>query len=382
MNSRERVNDSLNFSEPDKVPIDLNGTNCTALTLIAYKNLREYLGLEEDRHPSISEMIMNTVRAKEDILSLYEVDTRTIYFKSLQSAQMEFLSDGSFYDDFGVRWKPASYYYDAIERPLINATSASDLKKAKWEDPSDKTKIIGLQKETKNLFKNTSFCLVADIHSLGPFEGACILRGYDKFLTDLYFNVEFATALLDKLTELCIAKWDLLLNEVGKYIQVAAQGDDVGMQNSTIISPEMYKKFIKPLHKRIFDFIHSKTKAKIFLHTCGSVYDVIADFIDVGVDILSPVQRCATKMDIKTLKRKFGKDICFWGGGIDVQQQLPFFTIKQIEEEIKRTIEIMAPGGGFVFFPTHNIQPDVSPDRIDHMFKTVIKYRDYKNTNK
>jgi len=378
MNSRERVITTTNFKEPDKVPIDLNGTNCTALTYPAYSSLREYLGLEEDKKIDISDTMQGTVRSKEDILSLYEIDTRTIFLKDSLLIQNKFLPDGSFYDEFGARWKPVLYYYDCIERPLLNATSVNDLKKVKWEDTSDKTRIRGIREEARDLFENTQYCLVADIPAWGPFEGGCVFRGYDNFLMDLYSNVNFAQALLDKITEAALARWEILINEVGEYIQVAAQGDDVGMQNSTFTSPEMYRKFIKPLHKRIFDFIHSRSNAKVFLHTCGSVYDLIPDFIEVGVNILSPVQRGAAKMDIKTLKKEFGKNICFWGGGIDIQQQLPFYTPKQIEEEIKKTIEIMAPGGGFIFWPTHNIQADTTPDRIDSMFKSVIKYRNYK----
>jgi len=139
----------------------------------------------------------------------------------------------------------------------------------------------------------------------------------------------------------------------------------------------MYRKFIKPAHKKIFNLIHSKTKAKVFLHSCGSVYDLIPDFIEEGVDILNPLQRSAAKMDIKKLKEEFGKDLSFWGGGIDVQKQLPFYSLKEIEEEIKKTIGIMAPGGGFIFFPTHNIQADVSPDRIDCLFKSALRYQSY-----
>lgn len=378
MNSRERVNISTNFKEPDKVPIDLNGTNCTALTYPAYKNLRKYLGLEVDKEMDISDIMMGTVRSKEDLLLKYEIDTRTIGLKESLMIKANFLSDGSFYDEFGARWKPVLYYYDCIERPLSNAVSVGDLKKIKWKNLSDKTRVRGIRREAKEIFDSTQYCIVADIPTWGPFEGGCVFRGYDLFLMDLCSNENFAQALLDRITDAAIAKWELLLNEVGEYIQVAAQGDDVGMQNSTIISHEMYSKFIKPLHKRIFDFIHSKTKAKIFLHSCGSVYDLIPDFIEEGVNILSPVQRGASKMDIHKLKKEFGKDICFWGGGIDIQQQLPFFTLKQIEEEIKKTIEVMAPGGGFIFWPTHNIQADVTPDRIDVMFKSVVRNRNYK----
>jgi uroporphyrinogen decarboxylase len=291
------------------------------------------------------------------------------------------MPDGTYYDDFGIRWRKAAYYYDAIERPLADAASVKDLETAQWPELYDRGRVAGLREEVKGLYETTDYCLVADIPGLGPFEGACFTRGYDNFPMDLYLNVPFAEALMDKFTDTMIAFWDMFLDEVGDYVQVVAQGDDVGMQTGTFISPEMYRKFVKPRHKRLFDFIHSKTDAKIFYHSCGSVYDLIPDFIEEGVDILNPVQRSAAKMDITKLKKEFGKDICFWGGGIDVQQQLPFFTPDQIEDEIKRTLDIMSPGGGFVFFPSHNIQADVSPDRIDRMYNTLIQYRGYRNFN-
>ncbi len=378
MNSRQRVMTALNHQEPDKVPLDLNATLVTALTRTAYDALREMLGLEPDPDPNISSREMDTVRSLEDLLLLYEIDTRCIHMKAALLSQGREMPDGTYYDDFGIRWKKAAYYYDAIERPLKEAT-ISDLAHAQWPDPYDPGRVAGLREETKAACQNTSYCLVADIMCLGPFEGACFTRGYDQFPVDLYWDRPFAEALLDKITETDIALWDVFLSEVGDYVQVVAQGDDLGMQTGPMISPEMYRQIVKPRHKRMFDFIHSKTDAKFFLHSCGSVYDLIPDFIEIGVDILNPVQSGAARMDLATLKREFGKDIVFWGGGIDIQQQLPFFTLDEIEDEIKRRLDIMAPGGGYVFFPTHNIQADVSPERIDHMFKTVMEYRDYKN---
>jgi len=376
MNSRERIIVTLNHKEPDKVPIDLNGTNCTSLTRTAYNNLRKYLNIEEDKNPNISTMVMDTIRAKEDILQLYEIDTRSIYMKDPLESSGNTGKDGSFEDVYGIWWKPASYYYDAIDRPLKEGT-ISELKRAKWENFQDRKKVKGLGEKVKRLYEDTSYCLITDIHSFGPFEGGCMLRGYDNFLIDLASNQKYAEALLGKITETAIAKWGMFLDEVGEYVQVVASGDDVGMQMSTYISHEMYRKYIKPRHKQIFDFIHSRTKAKIFLHSCGSVYDLIPDFVEEGVDILNPIQRSAAKMDIKKLKKEFGNDLSFWGGGIDVQKQLPFYSLKEIENEVKGTLEIMAPGGGYIFFPTHNIQADVSPDRINCLFRSVIKYRNY-----
>jgi uroporphyrinogen decarboxylase len=139
----------------------------------------------------------------------------------------------------------------------------------------------------------------------------------------------------------------------------------------------MYRKFIKPCQKRLFDFIHQNTQAKVFFHSCGSIYEIIPDLIEIGVDALNPIQCSAAGMEIVKLKREFGKDICFWGGGIDIQKVLPFATLDEIEDEVKRTIDVLAPGGGFVFAPTHNVQADVTPDRIDRTYETVLRYRDY-----
>ena len=153
MNSRQRVIAATNFKEPDKVPIDLNGTNCTALTYPAYNNLRRYLELEQDKEIDISDIMQGTVRSKDDILALYQVDTRTIFLKDSQIIQNNFLPYGSYYDEFGARWKPVLYYYDCIERPLSNATSIKDLEKIKWEYTSDKTRIRGVYEKQKIYLK-------------------------------------------------------------------------------------------------------------------------------------------------------------------------------------------------------------------------------------
>ena len=376
MNSRERVVAALNHKEPDKLPIDLNGTLVTALTRIAYENLRQYLGLEPDNDPNISSREMDTVRSLEDVLNHYQIDTRCIHLKAGLLSTSREMPDGTYYDAFGIRWKKASFYYDAIERPLAGKT-IKDLDTAPWPERYDAGKVAGLREEARALYENTDYCLVADIPGLGPFEGACFTRGHDQFCMDLYLDIPFAEALLDKITDTIIAFWDQFLDKVGDYVQVCAQGDDVGMQSSPFISPDMYRRFVKPRQKRLFDFIHSKTDAKIFYHSCGSVYDLIPDFIEIGVDILNPVQRSAAKMDIEVLKREFGKDIYFWGGGIDVQQQLPYLSLPEIEDVVKRTIDILGPGGGFVFFPSHNIQADITPERFDRVFQTVLKNRDY-----
>ena len=373
MTSRERIWAALTHQEPDKVPLDLNGTTCTSLTKVAYQNLRNYLGFSPDNQPHISSRIMNTVRSLEDLLFYYGTDTRPLFLQPPLVSKIREMPGHSYYDDFNIRWQQASYYYDAVERPLAEAT-LTDLDTAAWPDWKDQGLTQGLREAAQRLYETTPYCLVADIPANGPFEGCCLTRGYEQFCMDLYSDTAFAEALLNKFTETAIAFWDVFLGAVGEYVQVCANGDDVAIQSAPFMSREMYRRFIKPRHKQIFDFIHSRTKAKIFYHSCGAVSDLIPDFIEEGVDILNPVQRSAAGMEISRLKREFGKDICFWGGGIDIQTQLPVLSPAQIEDEVKRTLDIMAPGGGFVFFPTHNIQADVTPDRIDALFKAVMRY--------
>jgi uroporphyrinogen decarboxylase len=373
MNPRERALAAINHQEPDHVPIDLGATIVTTITRIAYDNLRAYLDMEPDCVPNISHRQMDTVYPKEDLLRRYHVDFRPVHMKGpWYFKTRELPEDESFYDEYGMKWKKASYYYDVVERPLSGVETLADLEKYPWPDPYDPGRVVGIREEARQLFETSPYLVVADIMCLGPFEGACFLRGYDNFAVDLLWNPTLAQAILDKITDMSIGLWDAFLSQVGDCVHVVCQGDDLGTQRGMFISPEMYRKFVKPCHQRMFEFIHSKTEAKIFLHSCGSVYDILPDLVDVGVQILNPIQRSAAKMDIIRLKKEFGRDLVLWGGGIDVQQVLPYASLREIEDDVKRTLEILSPGGGYVFVPSHNIQADVTPDRINKVFETVM----------
>ena len=191
---------------------------------------------------------------------------------------------------------------------------------------------------------------------------------------DFYLDPPFAEKFLNKLTDHAIGLWDAQLSAVGDLVDVVCQGDDLGMQQSLQMSPETYRRFIKPCHQRLFSFVHSKTNAKIWLHSCGSVYEIIPDLIEVGIDILNPVQVSARNMQLEKLKGEFGRDIVFWGGGIDIQK-LPSMSLQEIEDNVKRAIDIMAPGGGYVFAATHNILPDTAGEKTYTAYMTAMKNR-------
>lgn len=375
MNHRERVLAALDHRETDRVPIDLGATIVTTTTRTAYQNLIAHLGLPPDDRPNISHRQMDTVYPREDLLQRYDIDCRAVSLKGPWEFETVELPGDRFSDEYGLVWEKASFYYDVVGRPFANLESPGELDGVQWPDPYDPGRLAGVREEARRLCEETDYLVVADIMCLGPFEGACFLRGYEQFCMDLYWNLDLAHAILDKVTETDIALWDLFLQNVDGYVQVVAQGDDLGTQRGTWTAPEMYRKLIKPYHRRLYDFIHSKTRAKVFMHSCGSIFDIIPDLIDVGVDILNPIQRSAAKMDIATMKREFGKELCFWGGGIDVQQVLPFATHGRIEDEVKYSIETLAKDGGYVFCPAHNIQPDVSPDRIDVMYRAALAQR-------
>ncbi len=377
MNHRQRVMTALQHQEPDMVPLDLGATENTTIARIAYLNLRAHYGMMPDPAPFIINRQMDAVFPQDDLLQRLGIDFRPVRPSSTWKAPTREMADNSFYDELNIRWKKASYYYDMVEHPL-HSNTFDEIRSFTWPDTSLPARVAGLREQAKKLHEETDYAIVTGHLTWGPFELGCALRGYDQFCMDFYENPQLAEYLLDKNLELAIGFWDAYLSQVGDYIQVAAQGDDLGMQTGTFISPKMYRKFIKPRHKALFDFIKSKTNAKIFLHSCGSVYDLIPDFIEAGVEILSPVQFSAAKMDLARLKHDFGKELTFWGGGIDTQQMLPKGSLAEIRDQVSQIFDLMAPGGGFVFVPVHNIQSDITPDRIDTVYQTALEKRSYR----
>jgi uroporphyrinogen decarboxylase len=374
---------AANHREPDKVPIDLGGSQCSTLTLVANDRLKEYLKIDTAGEV-ITALATEAISPLEEILTLFEVDCRMVLLKApsdnggvaIASSDIVRTPPGhEFTDDLGTVWKKNLYDYAPMYFPFENL-SVSDLDKYPWPNPHDPGRVKGLREEVDELREQTDYAIVGGIIIGGPFEQACRSRGAEKFFTDLALEPKFAEAFLAKLTDLAIGMWDAELSAIGDLVDVVCQGDDIGMQTGLQISPEMYKRFVKPCHERLFSFIHSKTKAKLWLHSCGSVYSVIPDLIETGVDILNPVQVGAKNMGLKKLKREFGRDLVFWGGGIDIQK-LPYMSIAQIKDCVKEAIDIMAPGGGYVFAATHNILPDTTGDRTYTAFMTAVQNRDY-----
>ena len=178
------------------------------------------------------------------------------------------------------------------------------------------------------------------------------VRGYEHTYSDLAINIKIIRKILKKNLRWQKLFWNNILDEVGDIIDIIAIGDDLGGQNGPLFNPEIFREIFKPFYAEVLKYIKSKTKAKIYLHSCGSIYGIIPDLIDVGVDIINPVQVSAKDMDTKRLKKEFGSDMVFWGGGCDSQDILPNKSPKEVEEEVKRRIDDLAPGGD-LFLPRY-----------------------------
>jgi len=382
LSSEERVKMALEHKEPEKVPFDLGSTTCTGITACAYKRLLTYLNLNKN-DMTIIDPIQQLVEVDEDILEMLKVDTRGLIPATLSGGKEPEITEDSSYkyliDVWGIEWrmpKAKGYYYDIYKHPLKGEIDKKRIDSYPFPSATDLLRTTGL-KEKAEKFKDKAIVI-------GPPGGGCFdlgffMRGFQDFYMDLAIDPSVACYLMDKFLEIRLAYWDIIFKELGDYILVVLECDDLGQQNGTVISPEMYRKYVKPREKRVLSYIKKIAPRPVYIlfHTDGSVYDIIPDLIEIGVDALNPVQVSAAKMDAAKLKKEFGKELTFWGGGIDTQCTLPYGTPAQIRDEVKRRIEDFAPGGGFVFTPVHNIQPDVPPKNILAMWEALQEYGVY-----
>ena len=373
MTPRERVLTALGHKEPDRVPLDLGGLSTTIET-DPYQELKEHLGITSETKL----FLRDHVDPPEELLEEFQIDTRYVRIGRPQRFKVHIDADNSYLDEWGTRWrKPeSSLYWDPVDWPLKDAT-IKDLESYAWPDPNDPGRTEGLRERARQLREETDYAIVADMPVLGVFEtaGVC-LRGIERFMMDLVLDKPFAEALLNKLADLHTELYGRYLDAVGEYIDVIVVSDDLGGEHAPLISPEIYREMVKPAQKRLWQFIKSRTKAYLFMHTCGSVYRLIPDLIELGVDTLNPIQVAAKDMDTKRLKKEFGDRLAFWGG-VDTQKVLPYGSPQDVEEEVKKRIADLAPGGGYILTAVHNIQAGVNPENICTMYDAAREYGTY-----
>ena len=387
MTSRERVLKALAHEIPDRVPIDLGG-NQTGIHKNAYRNLVRRLGFEEE--VEIMDAVQQLARPSERVLERFRVDTRYVraapapgWKGGIVKAERNGRVWHDLTDEFGVRWSMPDdqrLYMDITLHPLAGA-AIRDVHDYAWPKGDDPGRFAGLRERALLIRDETPYAVVSGISGV-IYEFGWYLRGLEQWFCDLLTAPEFCEAVLDKVLEYWLDWFRLFLDEAGDVVDVIMIGDDLAGQDGPLFNPAIYRRLIQPRQKRLVQYIRSRTAAKIWYHTCGSCLAYIPDLIDNGVHILNPVQTGAKHMDAPALKRRFGRDLVFWGGGCDSQHVLPRGTPAEVAAGVRANLAAFMPGGGYVFNSIHNIQGEVPPENIVAMFDTAYEFGFYPKSSR
>ncbi len=364
MNPRERFEAVVNHREPDRVPVDL-GRHVGSLHRLSYTNLVENLADPDLKNQDkiLDRMVQNVI-LDEKLLRNFNVDFRWLVPNWV--GVHEVADEDAYLDMWGIKWTYMLDSYSMVDSPLKDVP-IEGLDGYAWPDPYDSQMFAGLREQAKHWYENTDYVIVADSIKGGLLTKALQIRGYEAFFSDLAQDIPYAEALLDKLLWLYKEMWSQYLKEVGPYVQMVYFTDDIGAQNSMMISPDTFRSLLKPRLKDLIDHIKNLADVKFMYHTDGSVVPVISDIIEMGVDILNPIQTSAMGMDTYAMKESYGDRLCFHGA-IDVQQMLPFSTPEEVRYDVAKRIFDLGRGGGYILSPCHNIGADVSPENILALF--------------
>ena len=374
MTSRERVLASLNHQEPDRVPIALGQATGDGITLVAYRNLLAHLGMDPGT-AQLKDTRAQTARVDDAVLRRFRVDSRGIGLGAPDGWTDRWLDDRTVQDEWGVvRTRPAdSLYFDLCRSPFAEDPTRSAIESYAWPDPLNPGRYRGLREKARQLHHETDYAVVLDVNC-AFFLRCCELRGWENFYTDLVADAPFAEALMDRYLGIRLAMAERALEEVGDNVDVVmVTSDDLGMTEGPLISPALYRALIKPRQRRTFDAIRARTDAFLYYHTDGAIYSLLPDLVEIGVQVLNPVEVRAVGMeDTAKLKREFGDALTFWGA-IDTHHVLPQGSVADVRDEVRRRIRDLGPGGGYVVGPVHNIQPDVPPANVVAMYDAAYE---------
>ncbi|MDX1286374.1 MAG: uroporphyrinogen decarboxylase family protein, partial [Draconibacterium sp.] len=325
MNSRERILKALSFEEADRVPYDLAATTWTGITNTAYQNYLKFTGsLEEE--PNWADVIQQIIVPSEKVLEEVGADVRGVFpltshnwdvYSKLKDCGDYF----EYFDEWGFthHFPKNGFWFSLVKHPMgdVDFNEEGIVEKGTWPEARISERFVGLKEQALKL-REAGKCVFTKGFCAGLFEMHQRVRGMENAMMDSFLFMENSDKLVGKLADLKIEFWDALLDEVGEVIDIIGEGDDYGTQQSQLIAPDHFRQFYKPHFERVLNFIKNKNpKVKIMFHSCGNVRDIIPDFIDMGIDILNPVHVNATGMEPVQLKKDFGKDIVFWGGGVD-----------------------------------------------------------------
>jgi uroporphyrinogen decarboxylase len=412
MNSRQRILAAINHSEPDVLPVDFGSTSVTGISATTYSRLTQSLGMTRSK-TRVYDVVTQLAQPEDEILERFHsdaIDVGRLYNQEDQgwkditlpnSIQVQFPAwfqpiaqpDGAWdvFDQDGDRiasmplgatffdqtYFPYLHGYPSDYKDLSKAMAKvhwSKLARSPWDHSGEpdfwdqlRQRVIAYRQNSDRAIVITAGCSI--------FEMGCFLRRMDNFLVDILASPVEVERLLDALLEKHLEVLGKICKAVGDVVDILRFGDDLGTNQGPIMSPRTYRSLFKPRHKILCNYVKEHSQMRTFLHSCGSVYKLIPDLIEVGYDILNPIQISAKDMEPERLKREFGKDITFWGGGCDTQNVLYKGSSEDVKNHVRKNIEIFSPGGGFVFATVHNILSDVPAENVIAMFEAVNEYR-------
>lgn len=382
MTSRERVLAVLDHKVPDRVPIILGVSNATGIKMTPYKGLKKILNISAPDAYLYDWPELGSAKLDEETMRRLGSDVRGVldkFPKSVYEKNKNREPHSACIDDWGtgqIEIEPGVWFPGY--HPLADATTVEELERyANWPDMNDPSRITHVKAEAAELAEENEYAIMATPWLMFPFERAFAMQGMDKFLLNMAMYPDFSEALLRKNLSFCKQLMGNFLAEIGENIDIIKIGDDLGTQDRLMISPKMYRKLLKPIHAELIEHIKKFTKAKIFFHTDGDVFNLIDDFIEIGVDILNPIQTSAGKMaDLAELKARYENNLVFCGA-VDTQHVLPSGTPEEVRQEMKRVINILGKDGGYMVASVHTIMHEVPPENILAMVDAVEEFGYY-----
>jgi len=372
MTHRERLLTALDHREPDHVPLDLASTVTTGITARAYGALARHLGF--DPQAPVIDRIQQLAQPSSEVLDRLDIDTRPLYCGAPDCVRDEEIGDGLWKDEWGVVRKLANsgLYYDLQSWPFTGDEALRDLEAFPWPDPDDPGRVRGMREQARELHEHTDYAVVLNL-PVAFITQTQFSLGFENWFMKLVQEPEYLGRLCDLALDSMLRVAQHVFDEVDDHFDVIWIGDDISGQNGPMQSLRHYREVLKPRQRRILDFIRQHSGAKVLYHGCGSMTPFLDDLIEMGVSAFNPVQVSAVDMDSAMLKKRFGDRLSFWGG-IDTQHVLPTGSPEDVRAEVKRRIDDLAPGGGYVVHSVHNLQADVPPENIVAMFDYAREY--------
>lgn len=382
LTSRERVLSAIHHEQPDRVPLVIGVSNATGIKMRPYKGIKNILGVRAPDNYIYDWPELGTAEIDEETMCRLHSDVRGVLDlepEAVRKRNQKRAPHSDYVDSWGSGqteigeddWFPSVH-------PLPDARTTDDLDAYEgWPDMSDPTRIAHVRDSARRLAEENQYAILATPWLLFPFERAYAMQGMETFLLNMARDADFARALMERIAVYCKQLMGRFLEELGDNVDIIKIGDDLGTQASLMISPKMYREILKPIHADFISYIKARTKARVLFHSDGDVAPLIDDFVEIGVDILNPIQTSAGSMsDLPSLKKRHGKNVVFCGG-IDTHRILPYGSAAEVRQEVKRVIDILGPGGGCMIGAVHTVMNDVPPENVLAMVDAVEEFGRY-----